>query len=107
MKKIILVIFVIILVGCRSLAPEIVNSNGQDNLVILDGKDRINQPGVVASSYSWLWWYVPISLISIMWAIQTFLLKSKDCDCKNEKEKTKMVQNNSSSSSSSTIKSMI
>lgn len=105
MKKTILIIFIITLVGCRSLAPEIINSNGQDNLVILDGKDRINQPGVVSYSYSWLWWYVPISIISIMWAIKTFLFKNKHCDYKNQK--LKEIVESSSSSSSSTISSMV
>lgn len=92
MKNIFLIIILMFVYGCKCVAPEIVPNNTQDNLVILAGKDRINQPGVMHDSYAWLWWYIPICIISVMWAVKTFSTKNKDAK-NNTKNAIKKNQN--------------
>ena len=68
MKYIVLLISMIV-AGCNT-SPSIIPDTSGDNVVMLQLKDQISQPGGVKASYGWVFWYVPIVIIS---SLLTFL----------------------------------
>jgi hypothetical protein len=66
------------LVGCSS-DPFIVPDPTTDNVVMMEIKDRIAQPGGVQSTYGWLYWYGPLAILLMMWGYRNLIRKPINC----------------------------
>ena len=67
-----------VLSGC-STNPSIVPDTSVDNVVMMQLKDQITQPGGVKPTYGWLFWYGPVAVIGMMWAYRNLIKKPIDC----------------------------
>jgi hypothetical protein len=85
--KFILPVLSLFLAACTT--PTIVPDTTKDNPIILGMKDRINEPGVAHQSYSWVFWYAPVLVISLLWAYREFIRKPILCDDGLEKDEPK------------------
>ena len=77
-------ILLLILIAACDTTPVIIPDNTSDNVVMLQLKDAIAQPGPIKQSYGWVIWYVPIAIISLM-AGWRFLVK-KPVICEEDKD---------------------
>lgn len=68
----------IFLAGCSN-DPRIVPDPTTDNVVMLEIKDRIAQPGGAQSTYGWLFWYGPVAVMMLMWGYRNLIRKPIDC----------------------------
>jgi hypothetical protein len=91
--KFILPVLSLLLAACDT-TPTIVPDTTKDNPIILGMKDRINEPGVAQQSYSWVFWYAPVLVISLFWAYREFIRKPILCDDGLEKDEPKEQTNN-------------
>lgn len=66
------------LAGCAT-DPTIVPDPTTDNVVMLEIKDRIAQPGGTQPTYGWLFWYGPVALMMLMWGYRNLIRKPIDC----------------------------
>lgn len=80
MRFLTLTILVILfcLTGCSS-DPVIVPDITSDNVVMMELKDRIAEPGVYSPSYGWLFWYAPLATLLILWGYRHLVKKPIDC----------------------------
>lgn len=78
MKYIIPLIALMVLVGC-STNPFIVPDTTSDNVVMMQIKDNIAQPGPTVTSYGWLFWYGPVAILGLMWGYRNLIKKPIDC----------------------------
>lgn len=79
MKLIIPLMFTtLIVLGCSS-DPIIVPDTTSDNVVMMELKDRIAEPGTYSSSYGWLFWYAPLATLLILWGYRHLIKKPIDC----------------------------
>lgn len=65
---------IILLVGCKT-APEIIRPNGLENPILVKLRNDANSTVPIAPSYSWLWWYAPLAIISLLWTIKYLFLR--------------------------------
>jgi hypothetical protein len=68
----------VILTGC-STEPSIVPDTTADNVVMMQLKDQISQPGGVKPTYGWLFWYGPVAILGIMWGYRNLIKKPINC----------------------------
>lgn len=66
------------LAGCSS-NPVIVPDTTSDNVVMMELKDRIAEPGAYSPSYGWLFWYAPLATLLLLWGYRHFIKKPIDC----------------------------
>jgi hypothetical protein len=78
MKYIFPLIAFLVLVGC-STNPYIVPDTTSDNVVMMQIKDNISQPGPTVFSYGWLFWYGPVAVLGMMWGYRNLIKKPIDC----------------------------
>lgn len=83
--KFILPLMSLILAACDT-TPTIIPDTTKDNPIILGMKDRINEPGITHQSYSWVFWYAPVFIISLLWAYREFIRKPLLCDDGEQKD---------------------
>lgn len=77
------------LVGCAT-APEIIRPKGLENPVLVKLRNDANSTVPVTPSYSWLWWYAPLAIISLLWTIKYLFLRKcveEDIDVVEEDKK--------------------
>ena len=67
-----------LLLSCSS-DPVIIPDTTSDNVVMLDIKDRISEPGVASYSYGWLFWYAPLASLLVLWGYRNLIKKPIDC----------------------------
>jgi hypothetical protein len=67
-----------ILSGC-STDPTIVPDISSDNVVMMQLKDQIAQPGGVKPTYGWLFWYGPVAVLGMMWGYRNLIKKPINC----------------------------
>ena len=79
MKYLVLFLF-FILVSCSSQLPVIVPDTTHDNVVVLQIKDQIAQPGAQKASLGWLFWYIPLAVASLIAAWRYLIKKPIICD---------------------------
>ena len=72
------VLFIALAAGCSN-DPIIVPDLTSDNVVMMELKDRIAEPGAYSPSYGWLYWYAPLASILMMWGYRTLIRKPIDC----------------------------
>jgi|694.fasta_scaffold04106_17 hypothetical protein len=92
MRLIISAIILFLLFGCDT-TPQIIPDTTPDNAIILGMKDRINEPGAGHSSYSWVFWYVPILIIALLWAYREYIRKPLLCDDGEQKDEVVETKN--------------
>lgn len=92
MRLIISTIVLFLLLACDT-TPEIIPDTTPDNAIILGMKDRINEPGVSHTSYSWVFWYAPLVVISMLWAYREYIRKPLLCDDGEQKDEAKETKN--------------
>ncbi len=80
MKTKLFIISLLLIAGCNTTEPIIVPDNTSDNVVMLQLKDHISQPGPIQPSYGWVIWYIPISLIAMMAAWRHLIKKPSECE---------------------------
>jgi hypothetical protein len=68
----------VLLFACSS-NPVIIPDTTSDNVIMLDIKDRLAQPGVASPSYGWLFWYVPLAFLLVLWGYRNLIKKPIDC----------------------------
>lgn len=78
MNKIILLTVMLILAAC-STDPKIVPDTTSDNVVMMQIKDNIGQPGPTQMSYGWLFWYGPVAVLGLMWGYRNLIKKPINC----------------------------
>lgn len=78
MNKIILLTVMILLAAC-STDPTIVPDTTSDNVVMMQIKDNIGQPGPTQMSYGWLFWYGPVAVLGLMWGYRNLIKKPINC----------------------------
>jgi hypothetical protein len=78
MKYILSILTLTFLVAC-STTPEIIPDNTSDNVVMMQLKDHIAQPGPTEMSYGWLFWYGPVALLGLMWGYRNLIKKPINC----------------------------
>lgn len=78
MNKIILLTAMILLAAC-STDPTIVPDTTSDNVVMMQIKDNIGQPGPTQMSYGWLFWYGPVAVLGLMWGYRNLIKKPINC----------------------------
>jgi hypothetical protein len=66
------------LAGCAT-NPIIVPDPTTDNVVMMEIKDRIAQPGGTQPTYGWLFWYGPVAIMMLMWGYRNLIKKPIDC----------------------------
>lgn len=71
-------LFTAFLAGCSS-DPIIVPDNTSDNVVMMELKDKIQNPGPVQPSYGWLFWYGPLAILLLMWGYRHLIRKPINC----------------------------
>lgn len=86
MKKTIIIFVLLSILGvlasCRTTPlPIIIPDTTPDNVVIQGYKDQIEEPGPAKQSYSWLFWYAPICVITLMWAYRELIRKPVPKQC--------------------------
>lgn len=92
MRLIISTIVLFLLLACDT-TPKIIPDTTPDNPIILGMKDRINEPGASHTSYSWVFWYAPLVVISMLWAYREYIRKPLLCDDGEQKDETKETKN--------------
>ena len=65
--------FLFLLCSC-STAPEVIPDTTGDSVAMLRLKEELKQVGNPIDNKNWLWWYAPVALISMMWAVKRFFL---------------------------------
>lgn len=78
MNKIILLTVTLLLAAC-STDPTIVPDTTSDNVVMMQIKDNIGQPGPTQMSYGWLFWYGPVAVLGLMWGYRNLIKKPINC----------------------------
>lgn len=78
MNKIILLTVMLLLAAC-STDPTIVPDTTSDNVVMMQIKDNIGQPGPTQMSYGWLFWYGPVAVLGLMWGYRNLIKKPINC----------------------------
>lgn len=78
MNKIILLTVILLLAAC-STDPTIVPDTTSDNVVMMQIKDNIGQPGPTQMSYGWLFWYGPVAVLGLMWGYRNLIKKPINC----------------------------
>jgi len=68
------VLLLLNLISCAA-APEIIRPKGLENPIVQKLRNDANSPIPVTPSYSWLWWYAPIAIISLLWTIKYLFLR--------------------------------
>lgn len=79
MKRTIPFILTALLLSACSSDPIIVPDTTSDNVVMMELKDRIAEPGTYSSSYGWLFWYAPLATLLILWGYRHLIKKPIDC----------------------------
>jgi hypothetical protein len=69
---ILLILFV--LCSC-STAPEVIPDPTDDSVAMLRLKEELKQIGNPVDNKNWLWWYAPVAIISLMWAVKHLFLR--------------------------------
>ena len=77
MKRIYLfIVFSLLFLLCScSTAPEVIPDPTDDSVAMLRLKEELKQIGNPIDNKNWLWWYAPVALISIMWAVKHLFLR--------------------------------
>jgi len=70
----------LVIAGCSSQVPVIVPDSTPDNVVILQIKDQIAQPGGQKGSLGWLFWYIPLAIASLIASWRYLIKKPIICD---------------------------
>jgi hypothetical protein len=83
MKYITILFSALVLAACDTM-PVIVPDNTSDNVVMMQLKDSISQPGPTPPSFGWVIWYFPVAVISMM-AAWRYLIK-KPVVCEEDKD---------------------
>lgn len=78
MKLFTSILSVIILAGCSN-NPTIVPDPTTDNVVMMEIKDRISQPGGAQPTYGWIYWYGPLAVLLMMWGYRNLIRKPINC----------------------------
>ena len=78
MKFLTSILTTLILAGCAT-DPFIVPDPTTDNVVMMEIKDRISQPGGVQPTYGWLYWYGPLAVLLMMWGYRNLIRKPINC----------------------------
>ena len=68
-----------ILLAACSTDPTIVPDTTSDNVVMMQIKDNIGQPGPTQMSYGWLFWYGPVAVLGLMWGYRNLIKKPINC----------------------------
>jgi len=77
MRLALIICLTVCLFGCND--PKIVPDLTSDNVVMLEIKDRIAQPGGTQPTYGWLFWYGPVAGMLLMWGYRNLIKKPIDC----------------------------
>ena len=77
--KYLLAIFTLSLLAACSTDPYIVPDTTSDNVVMMQLKDSISQPGPTELSYGWLFWYGPVAVLGMMWGYRNLIKKPINC----------------------------
>jgi hypothetical protein len=86
MKTKLFIISLLLIAGCNTTEPIIVPANTNDNIVMLQLKDQISQPGPIQPSYGWVIWYIPVAIISFMAAWRYLIKKPSECEEDNNND---------------------
>jgi hypothetical protein len=78
MKLLTAIISTLLLIGCSS-DPFIVPDPTSDNVVMLELKDKIANPGPFQPTYGWLFWYGPLAILLLMWGYRHLIRKPINC----------------------------
>ena len=78
MKFLTSILTTLILVGC-STDPTIIPDPTTDNVVMMEIKDRIAQPGGNQPTFGWLYWYGPLAVLLLMWGYRHLIRKPINC----------------------------
>lgn len=68
----------LVLAGCSN-EPVIVPDITSDNVVMLELKDKIANPGPFQPTYGWLYWYTPLAILLLMWGYRHLIRKPINC----------------------------
>lgn len=79
MNKIILCLAILCLSACDTTSPVIVPDSTTDNVVMMQLKDSITEPGPTPMSYGWLFWYGPVATLGLMWGYRNLIKKPINC----------------------------
>jgi len=89
-----------LLAGCVT-DPVIIPDTTSDNVVMMQLKDHIGQPGPIQPSYGWVFWYIPVGLLILFWGYRELIKKPIPKQCVDKKtgeivleEKTSTATNN-------------
>jgi hypothetical protein len=95
--KYLLILSLLVVAACSN-NPIIIPDTTGDNVVMLQMKDHIAQPGGQKPSFGWLFWYIPIAAASLIAAWRYLIKKPILCDEDEDgivdQKKPKQVQNN-------------
>lgn len=78
MKFITSILSTLVLAACSS-EPVIIPDPTTDNVVMMEIKDRISQPGGTQPTYGWLYWYGPLAVLLLMWGYRHLIRKPINC----------------------------
>lgn len=96
--KTILPVSLLVLASCNTTNPFIVPDNTSDNVVMLQIKDQIAQEGAAKPSYGWLFWYMPVVILTAFWGYREFIRRPVLCEedgaIKDETKETKNTPTN-------------
>ena len=73
MKK--FLIFILLCLASCKATPSVIPDKTPDNVIIQAYKDKINEPGPVEDSYTWLFWWAPITLLTAFWGYRELIKK--------------------------------
>ena len=79
-----LMLISLLLVGCAT-DPVIIPDTTSDNVVMMQLKDHIGQPGPIEPSYGWIFWYAPVGLLMVMWGYRELIKKPIPKTCVDKK----------------------
>jgi hypothetical protein len=80
MKYFLIIAFLLlfVLASCSS-NPVIIPDTTSENVIMLELKDKIAQPGAYSPSYGWLFWYAPLAILLVFWGYRHLIRKPLDC----------------------------
>lgn len=68
-----------LLLSACGTTPVIIPDTTADNVVMMQLKDHISQPGPPTPSYGWLFWYSPLAILGLMWGYRNLIKKPINC----------------------------
>ena len=77
-------ILLLTVIAACDTTPVIIPDNTSDNVVMMQLKDAIAQPGPTQQTFGWVVWYAPVAAISLM-AAWRYLIK-KPVICEEDKD---------------------